>query len=614
MSPLQPFRGFQRKLVLAFDVGTTFSGVSYAVLDPDEIPEIQNVTRFPGQENAAGDCKIPSILYYSQDGTVRAAGAEAALPGMDLQAEDENLIYVEWFKLHLRPSSLAPDDLDAVIARPLPTGKTAVDVFGDFLAYLYSCARKHITDSHAGGDLLLSSFGDRIEFVLSHPNGWEGLQQSKMRRAAVLGGLIPDTAAGQGRVHFVTEGEASMYFCIQKGLAANSMQIGQNILIVDAGGGTVDISAYKFVTVAPLSMEEVATPDCILQGSTRVNVRAQAFLQGQIHDTDKLCGSYYGNEEDIKTMIRYFDKYTKPIFKDRSEDSYIKFGSMSCNDPSSISAEDSCFLPGTRGRYDMFEIDIDSLSGSDELASFFEPSIRAIVNAVEGQRRSVNGGLNMVFLVGGFAASPWLFSRLQSSLSYYGLTLARPDRHTSKAVAEGAVAFYLEHWVSVRVMKVTYGVECTVEYDETNPEHRIRRGRITTRPSGRRALGDSFSGRRVRDKEEMYRNFFKESHESTTLDRLHTSITCYRGTTQDPRWTDLEPESFATLCTVQADTSRVTKVQQHGLKGVYYTQHYKVVLLCGLTELKAQISWMENGEEKRGPATVVYDDDAEAIH
>lgn len=49
---------------------------------------------FPGQEN--GDHKIPSILWYTQNGDVRAAGAEARDPGMTLVAEDEDLILVEW--------------------------------------------------------------------------------------------------------------------------------------------------------------------------------------------------------------------------------------------------------------------------------------------------------------------------------------------------------------------------------------------------------------------------------------------------------------------------------------------------------------------------------------
>lgn len=55
--------------------------------------------RFPGQENAAGDSKIPSILYYNLDGSVRAVGAEAALPHLALDAEDEGLLFIEWYVL-----------------------------------------------------------------------------------------------------------------------------------------------------------------------------------------------------------------------------------------------------------------------------------------------------------------------------------------------------------------------------------------------------------------------------------------------------------------------------------------------------------------------------------
>jgi hypothetical protein len=46
-----------------------------------------------------------------------------------------------------------------------------------------------------------------------------------MRRAAVTAGLIPDGAAGQARLSFVTEGEASLHFCIQKGLTNEAIKV-----------------------------------------------------------------------------------------------------------------------------------------------------------------------------------------------------------------------------------------------------------------------------------------------------------------------------------------------------------------------------------------------------
>lgn len=99
------------------------------------------------------------------------------------------------------------------------------DVFADFLAYLFHCARKYIVETHPNGESLWTSVQDRIEVVLSHPNGWEGAQQGHMREAAVLAGLVPDTVAGHSRVHFVTEGEASLHYCVNSGLASSFIRV-----------------------------------------------------------------------------------------------------------------------------------------------------------------------------------------------------------------------------------------------------------------------------------------------------------------------------------------------------------------------------------------------------
>jgi len=91
----KPYGGQTRSLVIALDVGTTFSGVSYAILEPGEIPKIHGVTRFPGQEHVAGNSKIPSIMYYDRRGKVQAVGAEAETASVQSQAEDENWIKAE---------------------------------------------------------------------------------------------------------------------------------------------------------------------------------------------------------------------------------------------------------------------------------------------------------------------------------------------------------------------------------------------------------------------------------------------------------------------------------------------------------------------------------------
>ena len=44
-TPRGPYSGTSRKLVVALDIGTTFSGAAYAFLDPGEIPVIRSVTK-----------------------------------------------------------------------------------------------------------------------------------------------------------------------------------------------------------------------------------------------------------------------------------------------------------------------------------------------------------------------------------------------------------------------------------------------------------------------------------------------------------------------------------------------------------------------------------------
>ncbi len=63
------------------------------------------------------------------------------------------------------------------------------------------------------------------QFVISHPNGWGGEEQSKLRRIAVRAGLVEDTLAGRARVHFVTEAEASVHFCLNQGLVEEAIKV-----------------------------------------------------------------------------------------------------------------------------------------------------------------------------------------------------------------------------------------------------------------------------------------------------------------------------------------------------------------------------------------------------
>ncbi|KAF5317094.1 hypothetical protein D9611_003520 [Ephemerocybe angulata] len=592
MTPRTPYRGFRRKLILALDVGTTYSGISYAVLDPGQVPEIKPVTRFPAHEHISGASKIPTIIYYDREGQVRAVGAEATKEGIFETAEDEGWVKAEWFKLHLRPVNATNDTQQQVIAQeipPLPVGRTVTQVVADFLAYLVYCAEEYIKDTHANGpDLWASVCGD-MDFVLSHPNGWEGAQQAQMRRAAVIGGLIPDTQVGQSRLSFVTEGEASLHFTIQNGLPEAVTKKGDGVVVVDAGGGTVDISAYGRTQNGgrETTFEEIAPPQCHFHGSVFVTIHAGVYLENFLKES--------AFQDDIEHIQRCFDKTTKPRFRNSSEQQFIKFGSTRDNDP-------SCNI-----RFGQLK-----LEGS-EVASFFEPSVRCIVNGVLEQRRQAHRPVTHVVLVGGFAASDWLFARVLEALRPHGMLVVRPENHVNKAVSDGAISFYLDHFVNSRVSKLTYGNFCHIPFVETDPEHRSRMNQVFTSLSGYRRISDVFDiilpkNVQVSELKEFRKPYFRESERRIDFQKATFVVWGYRGAIEKPRWRDVDAPFFTEICTIEVDLSALTLQPMRSERGmIFFRLDYEIVLLFGLTEFKALIAYRENGVEKRSQAKILYD-------
>ncbi|KAF7799778.1 hypothetical protein EIP86_011020 [Pleurotus ostreatoroseus] len=370
---------------------------------------------------------------------MKAAGAEADGASVLAQAEDEGWIKTELFKLRLRPKSMTLK-MNGMRLSPLPEHKTAVDVFGDFLSYLFRCTHSFIVDTHANGHALWRAVENDIQFVLSHPNGWEGAQQTKMRRAAVLGGLIPDTDEGKSRIRFVTEGEASLHACVLNGLAADvlSNPSGHGFIVADAGGGTLDISSYAIRGTSPLVIEEIAPPD------------------------------YH--------IAKRFDETTKRLFRDNKELQFVPFGSPLDKD----------LTVGIRGGQ-------LKLTG-DEVAALFEPSIEAAIASIKAQ---INASSSPV--KGSLSVDQIVRRACQSDKKKYHVD-AFPLL-SSKAVADGAIGFYCDHHVSARVAKFMYGVEYLRAFDPNDAEHSARKHRLFEMPSGPKLLPDAFDSSSAQPKE-----------------------------------------------------------------------------------------------------------------
>ena len=64
--------------------------------------------------------------------------------------------------------------------------------------------------------------------------------------------------------------------------------------------------------------------------------------------------------------------------------------------------------------------------------------------------------------------------------------------HRSKAVAIGAVSYYVDHFVTGRISKFTYGVACHVLYNSSNSEHIRRTNKTFINAMGERRVPGHF--------------------------------------------------------------------------------------------------------------------------
>lgn len=200
-------------------------------------------------------------------------------------------------------------------------------------------------------------------------------------------------------------------------------------LIADAGGGTLDISSYAIKGASPLVIEEIAPPDCIFAGSVFVSRRAREFLEGAFPTdnqaftklnsrTGKLKHSRYGTADSLDHITRRFDETTKRLFRDYRDLQFIPFGSPLDKDPSVGIRGGQLKLTGQEVG-DLFEPSVDGkfllLHGINKKTLRADPydpifcCCTAAFKAIKGQIEASQGMIKSVFLVGGYAASPWLF-------------------------------------------------------------------------------------------------------------------------------------------------------------------------------------------------------------
>ncbi|KDQ18318.1 hypothetical protein BOTBODRAFT_28735 [Botryobasidium botryosum FD-172 SS1] len=577
------------KIVIAFDIGTTQTAVSFTHLYPGGSQVLHRVLQWPGQESQGGEAKIPSLVWYDRSGQARAFGAEANTHEVLDEAEDNGWKLARYFKLHLHPASQR--NIQQLTLEPLPFDVAVDEIYADFMDYLFQQTKIYFKERILDGAKTWDSLEGTIELIIAHPNGWDLREQSVLRDAAVQANVMPSFQAAQERVRFVSEAEASVHFVLHNADIEDRLEIYDDFVVCDAGGSTVDTTLYSVDETTPLiRLKEKRASACVQAGAIFVNKTAEEYF------AQAFTGAGLDEEtvsEFVAAAMDSFEMETKRRFKDPGETKIISVGGRKFSNMD---------LNVRRGAMTM--------NGS-QIQQFFDPCVEKILESVNSQ--IAGHPVQYLLLVGGFGESPYLRKRLQDGPGSSGIKVTIADHATSKAVADGAVIWFVRHAVTARATRYAFGIECSAR--PTSIHDRGNQPVYETPGGPRISVWKELvpAGKILGNSAEILSERFTWNFETSTPDLGHSSVVVYvyEGKTHAPRFVFDEDKKmnlgFRPTCTIKADLSGLSGslVRKRGPNGVYWTVTFSIAFKFGGTELQAFLAWNEKGKTCRGPASII---------
>jgi hypothetical protein len=256
----------------------------------------------------------------------------------------------------------------------------------------------------------------------------------------------------------VLEPEAASCHCHRNSEHLN-LQKGDKLLVVDIGGGTSDIVVQEWVgDDDSYRVREVTRSTGGFCGGTYVDRNFITFMS-----------------QKIGCLLEYFQQnpaYKSDLLK-RWEEIKRTFG-----DPLSIGDDIELQLPhklarawedqereqGLPERESYHEIELSY----SEMKAIFDPVVNENLDLIAAQL-SQTCDIKVMLVVGGFAGSPYLMTRIKNSFAGEVQRIISPPNPGS-AVCQGAVALAMNPGAIIsRIARKTYGVRVTTDFEEGDP-------------------------------------------------------------------------------------------------------------------------------------------------
>ncbi|KAI0855503.1 actin-like ATPase domain-containing protein [Xylaria cubensis] len=445
------------RLIVGVDFGTTFSGVAAVYTStPDDIEIIKT---WPGGNGITSD-KVPTEISYVSPPDAATGTKPNVKWGFQFKPEESRLRCIKLFldRTQKLPFYVSPQET----ATQLKTfNKTVVDAVSDYLTEIYKHTMDTLTRRY--GESFMAS--TKVDFVLTCPAVWSDAAKNTTLQAAERAGM-----GSKSEIQMISEPEAAAVYTL-KAIQPNHLNVGDNFVVCDAGGGTVDLIAYKVISLKPLRVEESAVGTGGLCGSAFLNYRFEEHVRSRL-------GHARFDEMKLKKAktwqmgLKYFEEFVKRNFNEEEhQEVNVPFPGLPDDEEARL---DSGFLILTAA----------------EIKDIFEPVAKEVCDLVQGQvdgLRNKGGIVSGIVLVGGFGQSEYLYKRLKGHFTSGAPPpySERPTHAMARAIGEngsievmqplyawtavvrGAVLRGLEgNMVISRKARMHYGTSYATVYDE----------------------------------------------------------------------------------------------------------------------------------------------------
>ena len=411
-------------IAAAVDFGTYGSGFAYTHLN-DPSGEVFVFEEWPS--SPATYIKTRSALLLEDEAPL-AWGYAARLALERPTSPSSHLRYVTDFKLGL-------------LAQPEAERREAVTYVTHYLRLLRLFALERIRVSFAVDD-------GAVKWTLTVPAIWSDANRAAMRTAALDAGFHASLA-------LATEPEVAAIFCLQRTTLLNKPPApGARVLVVDAGGGTVDLTAFEIAKGGRLRQFSAESGDTV--GSTFLDAGFREALRTRL-SADALLDL---NQAEPADAARLADDWERA--KRNWDGGPLSFGfsGRMLRLLEKHHADELRLLSSSQDGVD------DALVlTANEVKEIFDRVVEPVLELVDEQIAAIAGAAQAyVFLVGGFAQSPYLQARLRSQLAG-GPSLIIPPNPASAVLLGAAMYAARPGIVETRKARLTYGVATAMSFD-----------------------------------------------------------------------------------------------------------------------------------------------------